>query len=92
MSAQLELRYQAGWHMEEPPKDGTRIVAIGKVIIEDAWSTTADPFCTDLEWTEKPGQSKGWHLSNGMSLVSCLEDEVIIHYWMPYPLPNGGPV
>ena len=75
-----------GWRTDAPPKDGTRIVAIGKVIYTEDACTTAESFLAELAWTEKPGEAKGWHRPNGMALCCYLDDEVVIHYWNLYPL------
>lgn len=73
------------WNTENPPKDGTTIVAIGKVMFSDEWSTSAEPFLAEVSWCQPEGGHLGWHYSNGMAVATTLEDEVIIHYWMPYP-------
>lgn len=80
---------QAGpWRTDEPPQDGKPIVAIGQLMYSDEFSTTAEPFCVALTWgsTQFQDIKTGWHYwHNGMSLASTLEDEVIIHYWLPMP-------
>lgn len=78
----------APWRTDAPPQDGTPIVAIGKVMYSDEFSTVAAPFVAALTWGSAPFQDikTGWHYwQNGMSLPSTLEDEVIIHYWLPMP-------
>lgn len=76
------------WRTDEPPKDGTPIVAIGKVMYDDGLGTYAEPFTAAITWGSNQFNDikEGWHyLKDGMSLPSTLEDEVIIHYWLPYP-------
>lgn len=76
------------WRTDEPPKDGRPIVAIGKVMYSDEFSTCAQPFVAAITW----GSSRfsdikdGWHFwQDGMSVPSTTEDEVIIHHWLPMP-------
>ena len=73
------------WNTTEPPKDGTTIVAIGKVMFSDDFFTSADPFLTYLNWRKTDSGYEGWLLPSGMTLASTLDDEVIIHFWMPEP-------
>lgn len=77
------------WRTDEPPKDGTPIVAIGKVMFGDEFSTRAEPFVAAITWGSNRFQdiNTGWHFwHDGMSLPQCLEDEVIIHWWLPMPV------
>lgn len=67
------------------PKDGTLIVAVGRVIYGDDISTSVAPFCTAIRWTKEEGQYEGWHTRENMSIAQMLADEVIIDYWLPYP-------
>jgi len=76
------------WRTDKPPKDGTPIVAIGKVMERDEFSTAAVPFVAALTWGSNRFQDikNGWHFwHDGMSLPSSPDDEVIIHYWLPMP-------
>ena len=73
------------WNTGEPPKDGTPIVAIGKVMWSDEFSTCADPFVAEIVWRKTDSGFEGWLLSSGLAVAQSLDDEVIIHYWMPFP-------
>ena len=75
----------AEWNITEPPKDGTRIVAVGSVIITEECFTSVEPFAIDIEWRKTDSGYEGWMLSNGLSLACSLDDEIKIHFWMPYP-------
>lgn len=65
------------------PKDGTPIVAVGKVVYSDDCCTVADPFVLKVHWRTEP--SEGWHTDDGLSVARMVGDEVIIHYWLPMP-------
>lgn len=86
-AAEIErLNAARKWNTSEAPKDGTRIVAIGRVICDEGMTTSVYPFCGDVEWTEREGESKGWHFTaHGLSVARQLDDEVKIDFWMPYP-------
>lgn len=76
------------WRTDEPPKDGKPIVAIGKLIYSDEFSTTDDPFCAVITWGSNRFEDikRGWHFArDGMSLPQTPDDEVIIFWWLPYP-------
>jgi hypothetical protein len=73
------------WNAENPPHDGSLIVAVGKVVSTDGCFTDAIPFCAAVQWTSRPGESSGWHLADGLSVARYVGDDVIIHFWMPYP-------
>lgn len=87
------------WKTTEPPHDGTTIVAIGHLVYESAvddirdefdevpqaTSTCSEPFLAKLRWTEKPGESAGWHHEHGLSLARTLTDKVHIDYWLEAP-------
>lgn len=81
------------WNTENPPKDGTIIVAIGKVVWMDGAITGADPLLAEISWCQPKGGHLGWHFTSGMSVATSTNDEVIIHYWMPCPTePKPCPV
>lgn len=74
-----------------PPKDGTPIIAVGRIIYEDEISTIVDPFCAVIFW--KDGNScsyPGWYYfwGYGMAIASSFEDTVKVDYWDL--LPGGG--
>lgn len=89
-SPQLSVESNADfcpWQKSLPPKDRP-IVAIGKIMIHDEWSTAALPFCDAIEWKEVGGHSD-WYLfySEGpMTLRRALDEEVIVHAWLPMPI------
>ncbi len=76
------------WATCEPLKDGSPIVAIGRVIMhdsQDGW-TCVDPFVAAVRWEKDASGYEGWHfIRDGMVLASSLEDEVRIDFWNPYP-------
>ncbi len=70
--------------LHEPPKDKP-IIALGRIICSDEFSTTCEPFCNAIIW-----EDGGWHFffeSYGvrMSVARTLEDKVIIHHWTEMP-------
>ena len=69
------------WQTTEPPKDGSEIVAIGRVISTDETETWVEPFLQYVRWSNKPGESEGWHLRNGLALQRTLSDQVKIDFW-----------
>lgn len=73
------------WNTENPPKDGTTIVAIGKVMWSDEFSTCADPFTAEIHWCKDQSGYEGWHFSDGMTVASGLDDKVIVHFWILPP-------
>ena len=74
------------WATCAPLKDGSAIVAIGRVIFTEDSLTTSDPFVAVVRWEKDESGYEGWHLvSNGMTVARALEDEVIIDFWNPYP-------
>ena len=75
----------SGWQTADPPKDGTAIMAFGRIIYTEEACTQAEPFWNQIRWTENQGESKGWHFTNGMSVAQMLSDEVIIDHWIQLP-------
>ena len=78
----------AGWHTEDPPKDGTPIVAVGRVIWSDEFSTTSEPFCAAISWQSTDSGFTGWchHLGEyHLAVARSLDDEVKVDAWMPWP-------
>lgn len=77
------------WLTSPPPKDGTTIIAIGRLKYEDEFSVTFEPFVLAVRWERDQSNYEGWHYRrDGMTVASTLDDEVIIDYWLPYP-PEG---
>ena len=74
------------WKTNNPPKDGTTIVAIGRVISRDEFSTCVEPFVKAVRWEKDSSGYEGWHLADdGMVLACSLDDKVVIDYWNPMP-------
>lgn len=79
---------EAGWRTYEPPHDGTRIVALGRVIITEDCFTSVEPFLEELEWRKTESGYEGWikaSMSGALSLARTLDDEVKIDYWQFHP-------
>ncbi|MDB6020800.1 MAG: hypothetical protein JWQ04_657 [Pedosphaera sp.] len=79
------------WNTEEAPKDGRPIVAVGRVIWSDDFSTAVDPFCGAVFWDTSDSKHAHWahwprtEYGHAMSVARTLDDEVRIDYWMPHP-------
>ena len=71
------------WSTGEPPKDGRLLVVVGRIIYTDEACVTVEPIKPSLvRWTEKQGESKGWHYLTGLALATQLDDEVHIDGWL----------
>ena len=80
------------WNISDPPKDGARIVAFGRVIYSDAFSTCVEPFSAKIiSWENFDSGHAGW-MHNGLSIKEDLADEVKIDYWMPMPSTQFDPM
>lgn len=84
--------FPPAWMETEPPKDGTPICAIGRLIYrDDDGLTTVDPFFASILWEKDSSNYDGWHFhSNGMCVAQTLEDEVFIDHWFPIPFVAKG--
>lgn len=81
----------AAWLTADPPKDGTTIVAIGRVISRGVCSTSVDRFVAAIRWLKDQSGHEGWHFDREGSTVSRLDDEVIVDWWLPMPdSPTAG--
>jgi hypothetical protein len=79
------------WNTSEAPRDRA-IVAVGKVMVSDEWSTAAIPFCTAIEWREISGHSDWYHYyGEPLTVRRALDEEIIIHYWQELPQERLGP-
>lgn len=88
MNAELPLSTEAlktEWNTCPPPQDGTRIVAIGRVLWEDDFSAGSDPFVAEIFWQKSPSDYEGW-FHGDLALSSNLDDKVKIDFWMPFPV------
>jgi len=78
------------WSTFEPPKDGSFIVAVGRVISSDECFTSVDPFVAAVYWEKDSSGYEGWHFRDTGMVVACsLDDEVKIDYWNPYPAADA---
>lgn len=76
------------WKSECPPKDGTPIVVVGRVIFSDGLLTSVDPLCSQIFWSKPESGYEGWcfHLGAGqLAVASQLNDEVVIDHWIELP-------
>lgn len=79
------------WQTGEPPKDGTEIIAVGKVMWQDEFSTTADPFVAAIRWYKDQSEYEGWHYTDtGLTVARTLDDKVIVHWWSLFPKEGGA--
>lgn len=82
------------WRTDEPPKDGTEIVAIGRVLWQDASSGAVSagsmPFIAAIRWKSYPDGFSGWCHSDSRGEFSTAvaqdpADQVKIDWWAPMP-------
>lgn len=73
------------WNTADAPKDGSEIIAVGRVICSDEFSTYVNPFVAAIHWEAASGCYEGWHLSNGLAVARTMDDEVMVDWWAPYP-------
>lgn len=85
--AKVNTDQTGAWNTSEAPKDRP-IVAFGKIMVSDEFSTAAIPFCSAIEWKELGGHAD-WYMYHDsdqpMALRRALDEEVIIHYWQDLP-------
>jgi len=77
------------WKSENPPKDGTPIVAVGRVIYSDGLLTSVDPLCSQIFWSKPKSGYEGWCFYLGatqLAVASRLEDKVKIDFWIELPV------
>lgn len=80
----------SAWLGGNAPKDGTPIVAIGRVIWHDEYSTSVDSFVAVIRWLKDQSGYEGWHFDrDGMTVARTLDDEVMVDWWLPLP-PNDS--
>lgn len=74
------------WNTTEPPKDGSVIVVVGRVIVTDEISTFVESFVASVRWEKDSSGFEGWHYNrDGMTVARALDDEVKIDWWIEYP-------
>lgn len=74
------------WNTSEPPKDGTTIIVVGRVIWSDDISTCVDSFVAAVRWIKDSSNYEGWHYDrDGMTVARTLDDEVKIDWWAHFP-------
>lgn len=76
----------SAWLDGNPPKDGTPIVAIGRIIWRDEYSTSVDSFVAAIRWLKDQSGYECWHFDrDGMTVARTLDDEVMVDWWLPMP-------
>lgn len=88
LSKMAAPRQLGAWKTEAPPKDGKPVVAVGRVIASDGFSTWADPFAAAIFWHKTQSGFEGWCLwlnEYKLAVARQLEDEVKIDCWLEYP-------
>lgn len=74
------------WNTNEPPKDGTTIIVVGRVIWSDEFSTCVDSFVAAVRWIKDQSNYEGWHYDrDGMTVARTLDDEVKVDWWAHFP-------
>lgn len=74
------------WNTSEPPKDGTTIIVVGRLIWSDEFSMCVDSFVAAVCWIRDQSNYEGWHYDrDGMTVARTLDDEVKIDCWANYP-------
>ena len=77
------------WRNDEPPKDGTPIVAVGNIVSTDGVLTWVEPFCYVLRWK---AEAKCWvHPGSELGIRRMSNDAVVIHFWSPVPAADPSP-
>jgi len=85
-----ESLFRGCWSTLPPLKDGTTIVAVGRVIITEDICTSVDSFVAAIYWEKDSSGYEGWHFRDTGMVVACsLDDEVKIDYWNPYPAADA---
>ena len=76
-----------GWKTSEPPKDGTAIIAKGRIIAEDEFSTSITPYLGEIRWLKTESGFEGWMYGGSQPLsVTCSPDEkFVIDWWIEPP-------
>jgi hypothetical protein len=75
----------SAWNNSTAPQDGRVIVAIGRVIFTDDYSTAVEPFLAKIRWTKREGENEGWHYESGLSVARTLDDIVKVDFWVQPP-------
>lgn len=85
----------SAWHTTPAPKDGTVIVAVGRVIgcepDDSGGSVTA--FSGAVRWQEIARTKNGGHWfwadeSDGLVVARDTRDQVVIDWWLPHPVKH----
>lgn len=76
------------WKKENPPKDGSPIVAIGRIMNGGRNWTSITPFCAIVQY-HKHEESEGWRYGNGMSVIDDPNEAVEIDLWTELPNANA---
>jgi len=78
------------WKTSTPPKDGSQILASGRVTKRIGWSdrdetVSVQPFLGEIAWKTVFGFACWYWVWDGMCLASELGDQVKIDFWIPAP-------
>lgn len=72
------------WRNDEPPRDGTVIVALGRVLWQAELVRVSEPFTAAVRW--QAGDFPCWTYADSKMAVACTpEDVVSIDWWAPLP-------
>ena len=73
------------------PQDGTTIVAVGRIIWTNGFSTSIDTFVNAIRWDrDRVGvDARTWRIAHtSMELRKKVDDRVCVDWWMPMPMMN----
>ena len=81
-----------GWRVTEPPKDGSYIIAKGRIIAEDEFGCSITPYLGEIRWQKCDSGFEGWVYGGTQPLsVTCAPDErFVIDWWIKPPEPRGN--
>ena len=76
-----------GWRVTEPPKDGTTIIAKGRIIAEDEFGGCVTPYLGEIRWQKCESGFEGWVYGGSQPLsITCSPDETFkIDWWIEPP-------
>lgn len=74
------------WNDAPAPKDGSEIVAVGRILWEDEACLIATRFVGAVMWKRNDSGYVGWHYADtGMTVARMLGDNVRVDFWMWMP-------
>lgn len=74
----------SSWEKWDPPMDGTKICAMGRIVSTDETGGSSRPFCAIVHWFNGKFGS-GWFDENNMAMQYEWRDEVHIDHWIALP-------